>query len=168
MTQSHQTSASETSASETRYDFDFQTQLTPEQALLHLGLQPSSTTPSWIRIETSLTEQEALQAYRKLWPENAGNADEMVRHHLKTDRMNVSSLTDEALPALAQEQSERTGREYRPRNEKDIPLETFVHLLELAEDAWWVSRERYCRLEYNSIQEANIDINLLLISDQES
>ncbi len=91
-----------------------------------------------------------------------------ARHHLKTDRMNVSSLTGEALPALAQEQSERTGREYQPRNEKDIPLETFARLLELAEDAWWISRERYCRLEYDSIREANIDINLLLTSDQEN
>ncbi len=163
MTQNH-----ETSPPEARYDFDFQTQLTPEQALLHLGLEPSSTTPSWIKIETNLTESEALQACRKLWPEKGRDAAEMIRHLLKTDRMNVSSLTEEALPALAQEQSERTGREYRPRNEQDIPLETFAQLLELAENAWWVSRERYCRLEYDSIQKANIDINLLLYSEQEN
>ncbi len=76
MTQNH-----ETRPPEARYDFYFQMQLAPEQALLHLGLEPSSTTPSWIKIETNLTESEALQACRKLWPENGRDAAEMVRHH---------------------------------------------------------------------------------------
>ena len=158
----------ETNSPEKHYDFDFQMQLTPEQARQHLGLEPSSTTPSWVRIEASLTEPEALQAYRKLWPENAGNAAEMIRHLLKTDRMDINTLTDEALPQLAEEQSERTGREYRTRNAREIPLETFAHLLQIAEGAWWVSRERHCLLDHDQIREAGIDINLLLYSEQEN
>ncbi len=157
MTQTHQTEEEQQ-----KYDFEFRIPLTPELAEHLLGMEHSPEKFCQVIIEAELTEREAIQAHRHMMPERAGNAPGMVRNCLRTEQMSPVMLTDEALPALADEYTEHTGFQYRSRSEEEIPIGTYAKLLVILEYNHWRSRGKSCRIPLDEVLEEKLDIDEFL------
>ena len=150
----------ETMPEEDRYEFNFS--MMPTGAT-RLGLTDPGLASRVYEISMSMlaTEQEALRAFRMVFPEK-DDPETGIRRLLGTGQTDLDEIMEEKLPELAESYSTEHSIKLVPRELREIEIAHVQGMLEATQNSLWENRERRYELTERLLEIAGVKVVSLL------